>query len=381
MDNPTNSNQIPVTTEAGTATDDLTSPLPNPVIAPVESLDTDSIERKPGDQPQHGRVGLTLLEPAGFLGSPDPTTRRGAYPVMPAHIKRLLCRFSPSHAALGCVPQTPAIDTLLADSFAHEYIPPHYRCPVADSRAYPDALALIDSAILIHQKALYNSRHAEDASAWHPIVRQLLTASYDGWLIPSLLAPDELKCDDDDFLQAVNVTTKTISALLPPAGDVTLDIILVFDARRDERVRRALSAGVRLNVFSDANVAGKLVVLGCAVKTATGPQMDAQYQLGVYGMKTLHLTRGLVAAWEVGGRGVLDVALGVDVCGHVWSFHLTYWRADGALVTHGPVVLGSTDTLVGTLKIVRWMCIFQVWSEEAWVAWMTVLDEVTGREL
>lgn len=295
--------------------------------------------------------------------------------MMPAFMQHLLCRFSPSHAELGCVPQTPEIDALLNDTFAHEFIQPHQRRPVTDRRAHPDALTLVNSAILIHRKALYNSRHAEDASAWHPLVRQLLTASYDGWLLPSLHDPDELRRDDDDYLQAVDASTKTISTALPPAADVTLDIVLVFDARRDERVRVALGAGVQLNVFDDTNLAGKLVVLGCKVKPASGPQMDVEYELGVYGMKTLHLMRG------IGKTRVTDVAVGVDVCGHVWSFHVTYWRSDGALVTHGPVLLGSTDTLVGTLKIARWMCIFQTWSEEAWAGWMALLEEVTVADL
>lgn len=194
-------------------------------------------------------------------------------------------------------------------------------------------------------------------------------------MLPSLEDPDGLRHDDDDYLQAVDASTKTISAALLPAGNVSLDIVLVFDARRDERVRVALSAGVRLNAFDDDNLAGKLVMLGCKVKTASGPQMDVEYQLGVYGMKTLHLMRG------IGKTRVTDVAVGVDVCGHVWSFHVTYWGSDGALVTHGPVLLGSTDTLVSTLKIAKWMCIFQTWSEEMWVGWMALLEKMNGEDL
>lgn len=116
-------------------------------------------------------------------------------------------------------------------------------------------------------------------------MRQLLTASHDGWLLPNLDDPDRVRRDHD-------ASTKLITDALLPAGDVTLDIVLVFDARRDERVGVALSAGAWLSVFDDDNLAGNLVVLGCQVKTASGLQMDMEYQLGVYGMKPLHLLRG-----------------------------------------------------------------------------------------
>lgn len=323
------------------------------------------------------RVALTLLQPAGFLGTTDPIKWTQPSHAIPPFVQGLLCELSPAHAELRCVPQTPEIDTLLADTFPHEVIQPHNRYSIPDPDDHPAALAMVHSAILIHRKALYNSRHAEDASAWHPIVRQLLCSSYGGRLPHIVLSPDEEWAGDDDSLQVVDASTKTISALLPPAGDVKIDLALVSNARQEHSVRRALGAGVRMNVFCDPNLAGKLVLLGCCVKTACGPPVDTQYQLGVLGMKTLHLTRALARRKGLDYSTDTDVAVGVDVCGHVWSLHLTYWTSYGELVTHGPVLIGSTDTLVGTLKIARWMCFFEHWSAGVWQAWMVLLNGVT----
>lgn len=106
-----------------------------------------------------------------------------------------------------------------------------------------------------------------------------------------------------------------------------------------------------------------------------GGQIDAEYQLAVWGMKTLHLTKQLAVNWDP--RTACNVAVGISVCGHVWSMHITYWRGDGAMVTHGPVCVGVTDTLYGTMKILKWVCLFKVWAEEeAWADWKRLLDSV-----
>lgn len=335
--------------------------------------------QSPGAQPPDVRVALTLMHPAGSLGTTDPIKWAQPSHAIPPYVQHLLCELSPSHAELKCLPQTPEIDKLLADTFPHEVIQPHYRTRI-DPDEHPAALAMVDSAILVHRKALYNSRHAEDASAWHPIVRHILGSTYGGRGNSIMLPPDEEWSGDDDFLQLVDASTKTISASLPPAGDVKIDMVLVFNGRHEDCVRRSLCAAVRMNVFCDSNLAGKLLLLGCHVNSVSGPQIDAQYQLAVLGMKTLNLTRALALRRGLNYSTETDVAFGVEVRGHVWSLHLTYWTIDKTLVTHGPVLLGSTDTLLGTLKLARWMAIFEHWSGAVWAAWMVLLNgDAEGR--
>lgn len=120
-----------------------------------------------------------------------------------------------------------------------------------------------------------------------------------------------------------------------------------------------------------------VVVLGVEVKPTGGGggMLAAEYQLGVFGMKTLEVARVLRSAEgegeaEAEAEGVCDVALGLSVCGHVWALHVTYWGGEGRVVTHGPVVIAATDTLVGTMKLVAFVDALKRWArEKAWPGW------------
>lgn len=320
---------------------------------------------------RHKRVALEMAEPSGFLGTPDPTKHRPTEISMPENVKRLLQRFSPAVLEVGCMPQTPEIDALLEHSFSHEFLLGHNRLAVPNSTA-PTAVALVKAAILIHRTSLYNSRNGEDEAAWYPVVRRLLSAQYDG-SIPAL-PPIDAPLDEDDFFQTIDATTKPTTSALPPSVNIKLDCLIVFNGRHDPSVHRALRNNIRLNAFADATLERKIVALGVEVKAPSGGgQIDAEYQLAVWGMKTLHLTKQLAVNWDP--RSACNVAVGISVCGHVWSMHITYWRGDGALVTHGPVCIGVTDTLYGTMKILKWVCLFKVWAEEeAWADWKSLLD-------
>lgn len=137
-----------------------------------------------------------------------------------------------------------------------------------------------------------------------------------------------------------------------------------------------------MNAFNDPSIDDNVVILGVAVKPASrgrggGGDIEAEYQVGVWGMKTLSLTRDLKAfSSQPMVDSSCDLALSVSVCGHVWNLHVTYWRSDAELVTHGPVAVGATDTLYGTMKIIKFVQRFKEWAQdEAWGDWRKLLEE------
>lgn len=320
---------------------------------------------------RHKRLVLTFAEHAGLLGTADPT--KTSELAIPQYVQQLLRRFSAAHLELACVPRTTEIDIFLGTFFAHEYLQTHNRHNV--KAPTQTALVLVQAAALVHRTALYNSRQAEDASAWYPIVQRLLSASYDEKFLPMLPSAETPPDEEVDFMQTIYATGKTVTALLQPAVDVKLDVLVVFNGLREPIVCKALGNQIWINVFSDGMLAGKIVALACVVSAS---QAEAEYRLGVFGMKTLSLTwelaRGKPRDSREEGRTATDVAVGISVCGHVWSLHVTYLSDDAMMVTHGPVFIGSTDTLVGTLKITKWVCRFRMWAEaDAWEAWRALL--------
>lgn len=68
-----------------------------------------------------------------------------------------------------------------------------------------------------------------------------------------------------------------------------------------------------------------------------------------------------------------DLAVSLTVYGHVWSVYVTYWNSEGSIVTQGPVLVGSTDTVYGTLKIVRFVVVLKEWARSK------VLEDWKGR--
>lgn len=319
------------------------------------------------------RFALAFEEPGTFLGTQDPTNHCTPDTAIPESVNCVLQQFSPALLEVHCMPQSTDIDALLLRSFSHEHLLPHNRLAVTDDEAAA-ALNLVNAAIVVHLTSLYNSRNDEEQDSWYPVVRRLLSVTVENGIavFPGTDAP---LCDDD-FLGIIDVRSKLTTSILPPVANVELDMLVIFNGRHDPSVRRALKSNFRLNPFADVRLARVIVALGVEIKAAGGGgQVEAEYNLGLWGTKTLRLTRRLANQWDE--AKACNVAVGLSVCGHVWSMHLTYWRRNGGLVTHGPVYIGGTDTLYGTMKIIKWVCLFKNWARtEAFVDWTCLLDEV-----
>lgn len=98
-------------------------------------------------------------------------------------------------------------------------------------------------------------------------------------------------------------------------------------------------------------------------------------------MKTLNLMRALRGG--VAAVGKCEYAVGLSVCAHVWSYHVSYWRGE-AIVTHGPVCIGATDSLYGTMKVVAFVRRFKEWArDELLPEWIELVEsaEAEGREV
>lgn len=317
------------------------------------------------------RQALYLNKPSGTFGIPDLADYEPEdASLMPANIIAILNLFSTGNFEIACIPQTPEIDVLLRKSFPHERIPAHARLDLTTSHGADQAhaLALITFAIDTHRACLRNSRVGEDEAAWYPLVRSLLCVEPPPLGSTSIVARPPRHAYNhrwtvNDLFITIDATTKaTTTSLAPTHATVKLDALLAFN--RDHAdckrvVRTALDAGIRLNAFTDPLLAGTLVVLGVEVKSTggAGGEMEAEYQLAVWGMKTLALMH------ELSPKSAQRCVLGVSVCGHVWSLHVTYWR-EGEMVTHGPVGVGATDTLYGTMKVVAFVKLFKQWAQE-----------------
>lgn len=127
-----------------------------------------------------------------------------------------------------------------------------------------------------------------------------------------------------------------------------------------------IAHNVRVNALADACSHHAIVALGVEVKPTGGGGglLAAEYQLGVFGIKTLEVARQLAELAGDETQRACDVALSLSVCGHVWALHVTYWIAPGRTATHGPVVVGATDTLLGTMKVVRFVVEVKRWARE-----------------
>lgn len=278
---------------------------------------------------------------------------------MPEYVQRLLRRLSPGQLDFEFMPQTVEIDRILEHSFAHEFLAPYHRLSISEENK-SSALDLVNSAIQIHRTSLYNSRGGEDESSWYPVVRRLLSVVDDS-SIPSL--PADLYPGGYDFLQTIDATTKLTTSTLPPVINTKLDCLIVFND--DALILHAWQSNIRTNVFADTTRDGKVIALGIEVTSpVAGGQTKAEYQVAVWGMKTLNLPKLLAGDEKWDPAIPCHIAVGLSVCGHVWSMHVTYWRSDGAIVTHGPVCVGSTDSLSGTMKIIKWVFLFKKWAGE-----------------
>lgn len=328
------------------------------------------------------RIHLSRQEPRGVFGIPLPTRNpgtAGTLTVIPKWVQSVINHFSTGRMEEQCVPQSPDIDTLLSDSFGHEYLPAHSRFPVphADQQI---ALTFIKFAIHMHIRAMTSSSSSLDESTWYPIVRRLLSIEPPE---PPCTIPTIPDADIDDhyaFIQTLDATTKLTTAAVPPLVNIKLDALLVLNTSSLPLIQRAVNRGVRLNAFLEPSLDDHIVALGAEVK-ASGCAMDAEYQIAVWGMKTLNLTAQIAALYQQrqnipwDEQRACNLAVGLTVCGHVWSYMLTYTAPDGALVTHGPVVVGGTDSLYGTCKVLKWVGVFRRWVvDRAWPDWRELLE-------
>lgn len=331
------------------------------------------------------RLQLALCDPSCRFGIPDPDpdpdpTDDGQDVFLPLHLIAFLAHFSPGKIERACVPQSPEIDAILAKTYPHETIEPYNRIDVTGEAAIAArGLNLFNFIIRVHRACLKNSRVAEDESAWYPVVAELLSVDpphpTDAVSIAS--PPSASGASKKDLFTTVNATTKTTVTSLHPAGtNVKLDYLIGFNP--DHRTirptaERTWAAQIPLNAFNDTVIRNTIVVVGVEVKAAQTGILDAEYQLGVWGMKTLDRMRCFSGA--LAGR--TQLAIGVSVCAHVWSFHVTYWRNEKEMVTHGPVVVGHTDTVYGTAKVVAFVARLKAWArDELWGEWEALLAGV-----
>lgn len=343
---------------------------------------TKSSTGKASSDTREKRRRLTQFVPPGAFGNPDvANTDPNEASLMPKPIIQLLrVTFSVGYFETACFPLTAEIEGILTAKFPHESIPPHAQFHVPDT---PDgnkrARELVEYVIDIHRGCLQNSSKGEDEAAWYPLVRGLLSISappQNSTAAPIPSPPSfSFTTNKHDLFLTIDATTKNTLPHLEPAVTIKLDALLAFN-HAHPLCAPVLTASVRVNAFSDTIIRDNIVILGVEVKSAAAGGMEAEYQIGVWGMKTLNLMRALR-----GGVWKCEYAVGLSVCAHVWSYHVSYWRGD-AIVTHGPVCIGATDSLYGTMKVVAFVRRFKEWARDVLLAeWMELVEsaEAEGR--
>lgn len=336
------------------------------------------------------RNKLSQSHPAGTFGVPDLANydpEDGSQ--MPEGVIDILALFSVGSFEARCFPSTPEISQILARSFRHEPIPSHARLEITTEDDMERALQLVEYAVDIHRACLQNSRKAEDEAAWYPLVRSLLSIEPPPAKSPSVVARPPRHSYSNrstmhDLFLTIDATTKSTASDIPPKVNVKLDALIAFNP--EHRIcapvlTLALGSNIQVNAFNNTILQDAIVILGVEVKSTgdSGGEMEAEYQVGVWGMKTLNLTRRLRDLSSLGPLRC-DYALSLSVCGHVWSLHVSYWHGEG-IVTHGPVSIGATDTLYGTMKIVAFVRRFKEWArDELWEDWEKLLNAAVAEK-
>lgn len=330
------------------------------------------------------RQHLALLEPSAMFGTLGPADARNDLRLVPKGVITILKMFSVGTFETACFPATAETDQLVATSFPLESIPSHARLIVTDSEDSIRALDIVKFAIGIHIACATNSRRCLDESSWYQPVRNLLSVeppapgSTSVVPTPPALNGSPYSNPEDLFLTLDATTKSTDPGLAPRSTNIKLDAILAFNPDHRTCVatyHHATRAGIKLNAFSDSSLDGTIVILGAEVKSpgGSGGGAEAEYQVGVWGMKTINLTKDLA---QGDSYPRCEYALSVSVYGHVWSLHVTYWRGE-ALVTHGPLYIGSTDSLYGTMKIVAFVKTLKMWArDELWQEWEAMVGAV-----
>lgn len=369
----------------GLALDQPSIPMQPPRMkrkAKSVSPSKDSKASKPSSDTREKRLRLIDFEPPGRFGIPEvaPNDLEDSSTMPGVIIQLLAVTFSIGHLEKGCFPITPEIEQILKTHFPYESIAPAARYVVPSTpEATGHALELFKFVMDIHRACVQNSSKGQDEAAWNALVRGLLSVSAPdrshptNSMIPRPPASSFWSSRHDLFL-TIDATTKATSMDIPPAVTVKLDALLAFNPSHPLCAKIA-DTKVRVNAFNDTIIHDAIVVLGVEVKSGVAGVMEAEYQVGVWGMKTLNLIRSHHGAPE---PGKCEFALGISVCAHVWSMHLTYWRGRG-IVTHGPVIIGGTDTLYGTMKIVAFVARFKEWARDVLLPdW---IEMVAGQEV
>lgn len=326
------------------------------------------------------RRALECLVRAASLGLPPASLQT---PAFAPHVLAVLRRFAPSEFERGCLPFTPEIASVLDVSFPHEVFSSRARVENLSVDDRPRARALLDFAIRVHLACVRNYAKGLDEAAWYPSVRSLLSinpsSSRSSSSIPDPPLPEPHVPSPEELFLTIDATMKTTrKAILPDHPNVKLDYLLAFNSEHVDCVSTAVTLRQRNlfgNAFNDVSLEESIVILGVEVKTPGGTQSElgAEYhQVGVWAAKTLELARAMLEE-PTPLTAACDLAISLTVYGHAWSIHLTYWLTPTLQITHGPVMVGSTDTLYGTLKIIRFVTEFKQWAKS------TVLSDWRAR--
>lgn len=322
------------------------------------------------EQVRAKRRALECLVRAANFGLPPASLQT---PAFAPHVLAVLRRFAPSEFERGCLPFTPEVASVLDVSFPHEVFSSRARVENLSVNDRPRARTLLDFAIRVHLACVRNYAKGLDEAAWYPSVRSLLSinpssSSRSSSCIPDPPLPEPHVPSPEELFVTIDATMKTTRKAIPPGHpNVKLDYLLAFNPEHVDCVSTAATLRQRNllgNAFNDVSLEESIVILGVEVRTPGGTQseLSAEYhQVGVWAAKTLELARAMLEE-PAPLTAACDLAISLTVYGHAWSIHLTYWLTPTLQITHGPVMVGSTDTLYGTLKIIRFITEFKQWA-------------------
>lgn len=299
----------------------------------------------------------------------------------PSTVAAFITRFDMSRLEFGCIPWTPAVEALLQTHNPLAYYPPHARncdIPVVDEQR---ALALVTWAISVYGLIINCTERAQDRATWSAPVRQLLSiipASLDS-VIPS---PPPVS-GSDRILFTIDASTKiTRKTILPEYPTVKVDALLAFNPNHPALrsiTRTVVRHDLAVNAFSDPAIDDCIVLLGVEIKGPTGDAAPAtaEYQLAVWGAKTLEMACQLTEEGQPGSTNWCDLAVGITICGHTWSAYLIFWddrmdedeSSERGVVLYGPIEVASSANLYGEFKLVAFMAELNTWADEVLESW------------
>lgn len=308
----------------------------------------------------------------------------GPLPSPPPSVTAFLARFDMARIEYSCIPWTPAVEALLQTHNPLAYYPPHARNTDISESEEPRALALATWAISVYGLIINCTERAQDEATWSTPVRQLLSIMppSPGSCIP--IPPTVVACNQ--LLTTIDATTKvTRKSILSHYPTVKVDALVAFNSTHPalHSITRAVDRhGLVVNALSDAAIDDCVVLVGVEIKAPTGDAAPAtaEYQLAVWGAKTLEVARQLGVA---GSSDWCDVAIGLTVCGHTWSAYVVFWDVDEdnerTVVVYGPVEVASSANLYGVFKLIAWMAEVNVWAVEVLECWKTRVADARER--